>query len=153
MHSQKSDNKQRSRSPLVSSMDIVPDKALSLSLSLSLARASCRLPPHGVSVHVLHANRLTSTPYRMCSLAIECVLLSCMLIALPPLPARFLPERDCACGAVLCCTPVGPSLSTEAKCRLALPTPGQPAEYLLKKIIDKSYTHRKKKFHRQIIYT
>ena len=61
------------------------------------------------------------------------------LIAKPPLPARFPPERE-AYSAVLFCTPVGPSFSTEAKCRLALPTPGQPAKYLLKQIIDNLYT-------------
>ena len=48
------------------------------------------------------------------------------LIALPPFPARFPPERDWAYSAILFCTPVGPNSLTEARCRLVLLTSGQP---------------------------
>ena len=61
------------------------------------------------------------------------------LITLPPLPARFPPERDWAYSAILFCTPVGPSFLTEAKCRLVLLTSGQPAKYPLQN-------------HRQLMY-
>ena len=44
--------------------------------SLRCSRASCRLPPHGIPM-------------------------ICRLIALPPRPARFPPERGWACGTVL----------------------------------------------------
>ena len=49
------------------------------------------------------------------------------LTALPPRPARFPPERGWACNDVSCHMPVGLSLRTEAKCRLLLHTPNQPA--------------------------
>ena len=64
-----------------------------------------------------------------------------MLIALPPNPVRFPPERRWACGTVLCRTPVGPDLPTEARCRLALLTTGHPANFLLK-YIDNLDTNR-----------
>ena len=81
-------------------------------------RASCRLPSHDVPM------------FRM-------------LIALSPPPVRFPPGRGWGCDTVLCRTPVGPDLPTEARCRLALPTrtpTGQPANYL-PKIIDTFYTN------------
>ena len=49
------------------------------------------------------------------------------LTALPPRPARFPPERGWACNDVSCYMPVGLSLRTEARCRLLLHTPNQPA--------------------------
>ena len=88
--------------------------------ALSLPRPLRLLPPPLLPPRVLHANRLPppSTRFPRAGLGMRCCLLP---------HAR--------------CTPVTPSLSTEAaRCRLALPTTGQPANYLLK-IIDTFYTN------------
>jgi len=50
-----------------------------------------------------------------------------MQITLPPHPTWFPPKRGWARGATFYCTPVGPSLHTEAGCRLTLLARGQPA--------------------------
>ena len=56
-----------------------------------------------------------------------------MLTTLPPHPAWFPPKRGLACSATLHHTPVGPSVCTEAGCRLTLLVPPR--------------------LHRQLIYT
>jgi hypothetical protein len=56
-----------------------------------------------------------------------------MLTTLPPHPASFPPKRGLACSATLHHTPVGPSVCTEAGCRLTLLVPPR--------------------LHRQLIYT
>ena len=82
---------------------------------LNSPRALYRPPPRGVGMHL-------------------------MLTTLPPHPAWFPPKRGLACSATLHHTPVGPSVCTEAGCRLTLFTSG-PACMLPLDYIDNLYIH------------
>ena len=63
-----------------------------------------------------------------------------MLTTYPPHPAWFPPKRGLACSAALHYTPVGPSVCTEAGCRLTLFTSG-PACMLPLDYVDNLYIH------------
>ena len=63
-----------------------------------------------------------------------------MLTTHPPHPAWFPPKRGLACSVTLHYMPVGPSVCTEAGCRLALFTSG-PACMLPLDYIDNLYIH------------
>ena len=82
---------------------------------LNRPRALYKPPPRGVGMHL-------------------------MLTTVPPHPAWFPPKRGSACSATLHHTPVGPSVCTEAGCRLTLFTPG-PACLFPLDYIDNLYIH------------